>query len=147
MTEARLAEIEERRARHLAAKDAMGAFTGNTNEWSEAQQAAYRTAQQAAIDAGGTYVSHAAADLDDLVAEVRRLRSFIESIRDNYDCDSDAHRYGTQCRVCEAARLLGGERQTVTKSIPVTTPDGKIWGGYLRAEGVDDPEEIVERDE
>lgn len=31
---------------------------------------------------------------------------FVKSIQEDYDCDRDAHRYGTQCRSCEAKRLL-----------------------------------------
>ena len=31
---------------------------------------------------------------------------FLKDIRDNYDCDEDAHTYGTRCRCCEAEKLL-----------------------------------------
>lgn len=31
---------------------------------------------------------------------------FVKSIQEDYDCDRDAHIYGTQCRSCEAKRLL-----------------------------------------
>lgn len=48
-----------------------------------------------------------------LVAEVERLQGRIaeleevlEDIRDNYDCDEDAHKYRTPCRACEAKRVL-----------------------------------------
>ena len=40
-------------------------------------------------------------------AEVERLRGALRSVRDNYDCDEDAHRYGTICRRCDARAALG----------------------------------------
>ncbi len=36
----------------------------------------------------------------------KRLEEFVRNIRDDYDCDSDAHRYNTGCRVCEADKVL-----------------------------------------
>ena len=33
-------------------------------------------------------------------------REFVRCVADNYDCDSDAHRYGTPCRSCDARALL-----------------------------------------
>lgn len=39
------------------------------------------------------------------------FRKFIEHIRDNYDCDGYAHKYGTSCRSCEAAYLIPVERE------------------------------------
>jgi hypothetical protein len=35
-----------------------------------------------------------------------KLKEFAKSIRDNWDCDADAHRHGTPCRCCEAEELL-----------------------------------------
>lgn len=35
------------------------------------------------------------------------LQEFARDIRDNWDCDEDAHRYGTRCRCCEAEKILG----------------------------------------
>lgn len=43
---------------------------------------------------------------DDAEAENERLRKFVRDCRDNWDCDADAHRYGTPCRGCNAAILL-----------------------------------------
>lgn len=34
------------------------------------------------------------------------IMSFIRDISCNYDCDDDAHKYGTTCRACEAKALL-----------------------------------------
>jgi hypothetical protein len=31
---------------------------------------------------------------------------FIRDVATNYDHDEDAHKYGTRCRKCEAAKLL-----------------------------------------
>lgn len=38
------------------------------------------------------------------------MESLAADIRDNYDCDSDAHRYlnGCGCRCCEATKILEG---------------------------------------
>lgn len=41
-----------------------------------------------------------------LLARVNELEEFVRDIRDNYDCDADAHRYHTRCRACEADKLL-----------------------------------------
>lgn len=56
--------------------------------------------------------------LPELLAEMVRLRSrvadleaFVTSIRDNYDCDQDSHKYKTPCRCCEASRLLSDKSQ------------------------------------
>jgi DNA-directed RNA polymerase subunit RPC12/RpoP len=38
--------------------------------------------------------------------EQAKIKAFAKSIRDNWDCDQDAHRYGTPCRCCEAKELL-----------------------------------------
>jgi len=35
------------------------------------------------------------------------LLSFVRSCAKDFDCDEDAHKYGTMCRCCEAERLLG----------------------------------------
>lgn len=41
-----------------------------------------------------------------LAAEIERLRAFARNIRDNFDCDEDAHKHGTMCRACSARDLL-----------------------------------------
>ena len=41
--------------------------------------------------------------------KVKRYESVLEDIRDNYDCDSDAHKYGTACRACISGRALAGK--------------------------------------
>ena len=38
--------------------------------------------------------------------EYDKLKKVLESIRDDYDHDSDAHKYGTPCRVCEADKAV-----------------------------------------
>jgi len=48
----------------------------------------------------------AAAELRRLHAVNEGLMSFVESLVSGWDCDTDAHKYGTQCRKCEAAKLL-----------------------------------------
>lgn len=40
-----------------------------------------------------------------LTQERDELKSFVLDVRDNWDCDLDAHKYGTTCRSCEAKRL------------------------------------------
>lgn len=40
-------------------------------------------------------------------ARVTVLTAALRDIRDNYDHDADAHRYGTPCRVCTAERAIG----------------------------------------
>lgn len=36
---------------------------------------------------------------------VRQAAEFAKNIEMNYDCDRDAHRYGTHCRCCDAAEF------------------------------------------
>lgn len=38
--------------------------------------------------------------------DVKALRSFAKVVADSFDCDSDAHKYGTFCRACEAKKIL-----------------------------------------
>lgn len=37
---------------------------------------------------------------------IKRLEEFARTIENDFDHDEDAHRYGTMCRVCDAAELL-----------------------------------------
>lgn len=48
------------------------------------------------------------------IAEEHNLRmwEFIKDVAVNWDCDNDAHKYGTPCRSCEAEKIL---------SIPAST--------------------------
>ena len=43
---------------------------------------------------------------DALQADNARLRGAMEEIRDDFDCDNDAHRYGATCRCCLAEKTL-----------------------------------------
>ena len=54
-------------------------------------------------------------DANDLkaAAELRRLHEVnaelveaLQEIRDNYDCDEDAHKYGSRCRSCVARAAI-----------------------------------------
>jgi hypothetical protein len=40
---------------------------------------------------------------------LQEMATFVASCATNYDCDDDAHRYNTQCRVCDAWKLIGGK--------------------------------------
>ena len=41
-----------------------------------------------------------------LKSRVKELELFLIDLAKNFDCDSDAHRYGTQCRSCTARNLV-----------------------------------------
>lgn len=43
---------------------------------------------------------------DALQADNARLREAMKEIRDDFDCDNDAHRYGVTCRCCLAEKTL-----------------------------------------
>lgn len=43
---------------------------------------------------------------DALQADNARLMEAMKEIRDDFDCDNDAHRYGTTCRCCLAEKTL-----------------------------------------
>ena len=48
--------------------------------------------------------------LNSLAGRLAKMEDFIRSVRDNFDCDADAHKYGTMCRACEAARLSPNDK-------------------------------------
>jgi hypothetical protein len=37
---------------------------------------------------------------------IKPLLSFIKEIKENWDCDDDAHKYNTICRCCDAEKTL-----------------------------------------
>ena len=50
------------------------------------------------------------ADRDSIAAQLAEANEVLRSIRDNFDHDEDAHRYGTECRCCAAAAALKGSK-------------------------------------
>lgn len=80
-----------------------------------------------------------------LIARIKDLESFVLSVRDNYDCDEDGHKYDTGCRCCEADGLLGG-RGFVAElcHVPYVSPEDKKLneamerGDYLRDRAKDE---------
>ncbi len=44
---------------------------------------------------------------DTLKRQVEVLEEFARDVLHGFDCDADAHRYGTMCRCCTAAKILG----------------------------------------
>ncbi len=58
---------------------------------------------------------------NEAAAELRRLHEVnaelveaLQDIRDNYDCDENAHKYGSRCRSCVARAVIAkatGEQQ------------------------------------
>lgn len=53
-----------------------------------------------------TIVSELASRYTEALARIKRLEEFARTIENDFDHDEDAHRYGTMCRVCDAAELL-----------------------------------------
>ena len=49
--------------------------------------------------------------LKELVGIVAEMEKFVKDCRDSWDCDNDAHKYGTTCRSCEAKKILSLIRQ------------------------------------
>ena len=47
-----------------------------------------------------------ALDVRKMEERIKRLEEFTKTIENDFDHDEDAHRYGTMCRVCDAAELL-----------------------------------------
>lgn len=78
-------------------------------ERAEAERDALRSRADvltAEVEAAREVVRRGLEDRQRLAAEVETLRKALENVRDNYDCDDDAHRYGTTCRVCSARAAL-----------------------------------------
>jgi hypothetical protein len=58
-------------------------------------------------DTGRSVMNERLSDsLNQQQARIADLENFIRDIRDNWDCDEDAHQHGTRCRCCEAERLM-----------------------------------------
>lgn len=45
-------------------------------------------------------------EVANLCAMFLMLRSFVKTVRDDFDHDEDAHKYNTFCRCCEATKVL-----------------------------------------
>lgn len=54
------------------------------------------------------YIKQLQAEVDRLERENKELKDFVKNIHDNYDCDTDQHKYqdGNGCRCCDAKKLL-----------------------------------------
>lgn len=63
------------------------------------------------IQSGDGVANAAIAEAADRLEE---MAEFARDVRDNYDCDSDAHKYGTPCRCCSAARVLSPDPSRCT---------------------------------
>jgi hypothetical protein len=70
----------------------------------------------------------------DAMAEADELRAFASDCYKNWDCDGDAHRYGTTCRACEAASILSAGR----KKRAALSPTEPVPFGHLSRAHPDD---------
>lgn len=50
-------------------------------------------------------------------AKIAMLHEFARECANNWDCDSDAHKYGTLCRACEAKKALSATEADAAKFI------------------------------
>lgn len=62
--------------------------------------------------ADAAFIAYARNHWSAVLDELEELRAFARDIRDNYDCDDDAHRHGTTCRACEAEKVLDPQAET-----------------------------------
>ena len=46
------------------------------------------------------------AELNAANVRIAELEEFARDIAENWDCDDDAHKYGTRCRACSALEIL-----------------------------------------
>lgn len=46
--------------------------------------------------------------LESKLLRLRDMQRVLEALRDDWDCDTDAHKYNTSCRCCLASRVLDG---------------------------------------
>lgn len=56
---------------------------------------------------------------------LQTLESFVEQIRDGFDCDPDSHKYNTLCRCCSAEALLNKENPYAIQLKPL--PQRRNW--------------------
>lgn len=55
--------------------------------------------------------------MDKNARKLKLCVQLLKSIRDNYDCDEDAHRYNTPCRCCDARALIDRVTKRSTKKV------------------------------
>jgi hypothetical protein len=48
-------------------------------------------------------------------AAIKELLEFTDDVANNYDCDTDAHKYNTRCRSCEAKKLIQKHKPTTVE--------------------------------
>ena len=53
-----------------------------------------------------TIIKGYAVDLLEARELIKEMRAFCKDVADNYDCDSDAHKYNTGCRSCNAKAMI-----------------------------------------
>jgi len=53
----------------------------------------------------GMVLSSLKADADAVELQVHDMMVFVRNVATDWDCDDDAHRYGTPCRACQAEAL------------------------------------------
>ena len=71
----------------------------------EAQQSWIDSLEQNAKDADRLY-AELKTELAAAQAQIRVLRESLDDFAHNWDCDDDAHKYGTPCRACAAEEAL-----------------------------------------
>lgn len=54
-------------------------------------------------------------ELQSAKARIEALESFAKSCANNWDCDEEGHRYGTECRACEAKLILESTKAKVNQ--------------------------------
>lgn len=59
----------------------------------------------------GAHIAAVEDERDALRARVAELEAFARDVRDNWDCDSDGHRYDTGCRCCKAGKVLEARKE------------------------------------
>lgn len=72
----------------------------------EAERDALRADHKRNLESWSNDLTLCLGERDALRARVERLEGALREVRDGYDCDEDAHRYGTRCRCCIARAAL-----------------------------------------
>lgn len=69
------------------------------------------------------------------VAAMQKARDQFRDFSDNWDCDEDAHRHGTACRCCTAARAMAALDEAIAAAREPLTIDEEPRRATRRTEG------------
>lgn len=84
----------------------------NTNEqgvYQSGLRTGYKAGRLKTIDEKDKEIEMLKDGAGKMLVRIKELEDGLRDFADNYDCDTDAHRYGTTCRKCKSKQLINSE--------------------------------------